>query len=233
MDNRICTKCGESKPIDAYFRGVGYRDGYRRRCKTCCTKAGNDRQRNHGQRACEKCGATKNASEFHRSRDIYSWCRACCGGSLAKWRAANPVAAEEQQGKRGAAPIPHPGKREYQRAYRLFGRYGLSVAQYDAMCERQGGKCAICGLPPDRNNTRSGTLHVDHCHKTGMVRGLLCWLCNSSLGGFRDERARLLAAIAYLDKHGEVTGPTPSASIDAEGVSYTQLTQPTNRMVSV
>ena len=205
MDNRTCTKCGESKPIDQYFRGVGYRDGYRRHCKTCCTKAGNDRQRKHGQRTCEKCGATKDASEFHRSRDIYSWCRSCCGGSLAKWRAENPAAAEEQQTKRAATPARWPGKREYQRAYRLFGKYGLSVAQYDAMCERQDGKCAICGLPPDRSNTRSGTLHVDHCHRTGRVRGLLCWPCNSAIGLVYEDRFRLLSAVSYLDKHASAT----------------------------
>jgi hypothetical protein len=69
--------------------------------------------------------------------------------------------------------------------------YGISMADYEAMFERQGGACAIC--------KRTGvTLCVDHCHLTGEVRGLLCSQCNSAIGFCSDDPAVLQAAAAYL-----------------------------------
>jgi Autographiviridae endonuclease VII len=69
--------------------------------------------------------------------------------------------------------------------------YGISLADYDVMFERQGGACAIC--------KRTGlTLCVDHCHLTGEVRGLLCIRCNSAIGFCSDDPALLQAAAAYL-----------------------------------
>ena len=68
---------------------------------------------------------------------------------------------------------------------------GISLADYDAMRQRQNGACAIC--------KRSGqALCVDHCHACGKVRGLLCGKCNSVLGFCDDSPAHLLAAAAYL-----------------------------------
>ena len=61
----------------------------------------------------------------------------------------------------------------------LLRQYGLTNADYDRMMERQGGVCAICGQPPTNN-----LLAVDHDHKTGRVRGLLCAPCNRHLGWY-------------------------------------------------
>jgi hypothetical protein len=71
-------------------------------------------------------------------------------------------------------------------------RYGISPAEYDALLAKQGGACAICRK---RSKQR---LCVDHCHVTGMVRGLLCKECNGALGYLRDDQASLVAALAYL-----------------------------------
>jgi hypothetical protein len=70
-------------------------------------------------------------------------------------------------------------------------RYGLSLADYRALQERQGHACAIC-----RKVTRA--LCIDHCHVTGRVRGLLCRSCNSALGFCADDPRLLRAALAYL-----------------------------------
>jgi Recombination endonuclease VII len=71
-------------------------------------------------------------------------------------------------------------------------RYGISLAEYDALLEKQGGACAIC------RKRSKGRLCVDHCHVTGMVRGLLCNECNTALGYLKDDQASLVAALAYL-----------------------------------
>jgi hypothetical protein len=70
-------------------------------------------------------------------------------------------------------------------------RYGLSLADYRALQQRQGNACAIC-----RKVTR--VLCIDHCHITGRVRGLLCRRCNSALGFYADDQRLLRAALAYL-----------------------------------
>lgn len=76
-------------------------------------------------------------------------------------------------------------------------RYGLTVEQFDALLEQQSGGCAICRTTtvPTRGNW-----HVDHCHETGRVRGILCHGCNVALGHLKDRIDLLEAAIAYLRK---------------------------------
>ena len=77
--------------------------------------------------------------------------------------------------------------------------YGVTREHYMAMLARQGGVCAICGAKP--SSCTHGHLVVDHDHKTGAVRGLLCDHCNKGLGGARDKTAHLSRMIHYL-RHG-------------------------------
>lgn len=82
-------------------------------------------------------------------------------------------------------------EREATFARDLRRRYDLPLATYEAMLVDQGGCCAICEktmAPPC----------VDHCHESGLVRGLLCANCNLGLGHLRDDAALLVAAIGYL-----------------------------------
>jgi hypothetical protein len=74
-------------------------------------------------------------------------------------------------------------------------KYGLSKKAYMELFERQSGRCAICGRE-DWETVK--TLGVDHDHKTGRVRGLLCFDCNTGLGKFKDDPALLRKAIRYL-----------------------------------
>lgn len=79
---------------------------------------------------------------------------------------------------------------EYERNRQLLKTYGISSADYFSMLEDQGGKCKICGTTEPR--TKGGKYFaVDHCHRTGVVRGLLCTKCNVALG-FYESRAGLL-----------------------------------------
>lgn len=84
--------------------------------------------------------------------------------------------------------------------------YGITLIEYEAMLEAQGGVCAICGEKETRKNRYTGIcrLHIDHDHKTGEVRGLLCSSCNFALGGFRDDPEILIKAMKYLIKGGNL-----------------------------
>jgi hypothetical protein len=85
------------------------------------------------------------------------------------------------------------------RNYHLKRRYGLTEAEVARMIEAQGGTCAVCwdGKPE----------HVDHDHRTGRVRGILCFNCNGGLGQFKDDIDRLINAIAYLEEKSWMTEP--------------------------
>jgi dCMP deaminase len=75
--------------------------------------------------------------------------------------------------------------------------YDLSPEQHTALNELQGGTCAICHNPPPEGER----LAVDHDHKTGKVRGLLCQGCNRAIGIFQDSTLSLRSAMAYLMRH--------------------------------
>lgn len=81
---------------------------------------------------------------------------------------------------------------ETARARRLKTLFDLTPEEYETILEYQGGHCAMCPRVP--TTTR---LAVDHNHKTGEVRGLLCWLCNVALGKFKDDNEWLERANAY------------------------------------
>ena len=76
----------------------------------------------------------------------------------------------------------------------LRKKFGITLSAYLSMKEGQDGKCIICKIKSKRN------LCVDHDHKTGEIRGLLCLGCNTGLGNFKDNVNILSAAIKYLNK---------------------------------
>lgn len=82
--------------------------------------------------------------------------------------------------------------------------YGISLEQYEAMLAAQDNGCAICGgehTPEDRWKSGLRNLRVDHDHKTGVVRGLLCYHCNIGLGHFRDDPELIAKALSYLKRN--------------------------------
>ena len=77
----------------------------------------------------------------------------------------------------------------------LWYRYGITEEDYDNLFSMQGGVCYICTNPPGKHR-----LSVDHDHKSGRIRGLLCHNCNHALGKFKDNISLLLRAVKYLIK---------------------------------
>lgn len=141
-------------------------------------------------KTCPKCQQAKPLGEFHvrktRGGQPASRCKSCSREAQRAWRKTQP----------------DYDKRRYQavkvetRERHLVRKYGVTLAGYDAMLNQQGGKCAICLTTPETQ--RYGVFHVDHCHATGAVRGLLCRGCNNVLGVVNDNPEALARAIAYL-----------------------------------
>lgn len=86
--------------------------------------------------------------------------------------------------------------KEYGRAINYKLCYGITIEDYNRMFEEQGGCCKICKRHQSEFKKR---LHVDHCHKTKRVRGLLCFGCNIALGKINDNPAIIEAMLEYLN----------------------------------
>lgn len=89
--------------------------------------------------------------------------------------------------------------RRYQKVHgerKKLQKYGLTPEDFERMWEQQKGTCPICEHPLKRDKST----HVDHCHETGKVRGLLCVECNHLLGRAHDSQERLSNAIQYLSR---------------------------------
>jgi recombination endonuclease VII len=173
-------------------------------------------------RNCTQC--TKNGdgpkpvSEFCKGSGadgLQNMCRTHTREYNRAWAKANP----EKNRAKGAR-----FRKQNPKAYRVLSvraglkrNYGMTELQFAEMFERQSGTCAICPtklISQLVDRVRNGhapneVARVDHCHKTGRVRGLLCFSCNAGLGKFRDDEKNLLAAVRYLRDTSSNRTPQP------------------------
>lgn len=161
------------------------------------------------EKSCKRCGEIKPLTDFHRAagaRDGHRGeCIACAKAYRKQWYANNRESAianvkrwqQENAERLNAYRREHnatPERRRKQRDTYYRRTFGISADDFDAMLESQGGGCAICRKRPER----LASLHVDHCHGTGRVRGIVCVNCNQGLGQFNDSPELLLRAAEYL-----------------------------------
>lgn len=163
-------------------------------CKECRARTRNNRY--HSQKASQPDFAAKRRAQYARWRDsgrkkirpelIAKRCGGC--GDLREaacyQRRALSVDGFQNRCKKCTAMVAKEN------------RYGMARGQYNAMVKAQEGKCAICGW----QSSPKDPLHVDHDHKTGRVRGMLCSRCNMALGSVEDDTSLLGSMIEYLKR---------------------------------
>jgi len=151
-------------------------------------------------KTCCKCGATKPLTEFYRNKAKVdgrsTYCAGCERVQTRLWQSTNPAKVAATRKRWGAKSF------DYRRAYHRKWKYGLVADDYDDLLAAQDGRCAIC--------LERKPLSVDHDHRSGKVRGLLCAKCNSAIGLVGEDPAVLGRAIAYLFRHRN------SSAIEAE-----------------
>ena len=81
--------------------------------------------------------------------------------------------------------------------------FGIGRKEYFKMLKEQDNKCKICNST-DHKNKNNTKFHIDHCHETGKIRGLLCDACNRALGFLQDDVERINKAAEYVAKEGEI-----------------------------
>jgi hypothetical protein len=135
-------------------------------------------------KACCKCYRFFNASCFYKNKTyedkLAGLCKPCTIKQMADRYHSNPLISRNAALKRG---------------------FGITLDQYNELLAKQNYQCACCGTTDPRGQ---GTFHVDHCHKTGIIRGLLCHLCNTGIGKLGDDLSGLLKAVAYLEKSAAI-----------------------------
>lgn len=105
--------------------------------------------------------------------------------------------------------------------------FGISIDEYEAIAERQGNRCAICGEKETAVNPKTGkvnSLSVDHCHTTGCVRGLLCSKCNTAIGLMRESEEIFSKATRYLAYHKNRRRPIKAGAIEQRNLVFSQPT---------
>jgi len=152
--------------------------------------------------ACPQCQISKPITEFHKRRNRPKGfrlpCKKCANrAAVAKWKAGKKIKKPPAVSVYNRYTSSEKGKRTLF-CYRLKYAYGITIEQYEEMLALQNHQCAICATDFASLERRPC---IDHCHETGVVRGLLCGNCNSALGKFKDSPEMLQRAMEYLLKH--------------------------------
>ena len=140
-------------------------------------------------RKCSVCKKEKELSQFHKNKRFplgHAYvCSLCFNNTrLTRWK-RNP----ERRHQNYLNNIPR------QKNSDLLRWYGITKQQYDDLLAKQDSLCAICGKHASESHKG---LHVDHCHETKKVRGLLCNSCNLAIGLLKHNRTVISKAIEYL-----------------------------------
>jgi len=178
VDNKVCKNCGELKSVSEFTKNRHTGCGpsvYKENCKSCARLL-RDRE-SESKRAAIYRGKT--LDERREKKRLY-------------------LSVPENLEKSRAYAREYAKKNPHRQRIRILAQYGLTEEGFDELLKSQNGVCAICGK--SRSEMKSN-LVVDHDHKTGKVRGLLCVQCNTSLGNLKDNTDLLKKAAEYLENH--------------------------------
>lgn len=161
-------------------------------------------------RTCSKCNQTKELNLFPKDKNSKQGTRRECKVCHAKnyhdnkerWNTVEKRKVFRQQNLEKCRKQGSDWYRNNKQAHknsRLKRTYGITLDQYNQMIKDQNGQCAICKT--DKPDGLGKQFNVDHCHKTGKVRELLCFSCNAFIGYSKENIESLKSAITYLTKH--------------------------------
>jgi hypothetical protein len=179
--SKRCPSCGEEKSTSDFGRNRSLKDGLSFYCLAC------NRERNNAWYREHRRAMGKEVRDYAWIPEGFRWCPSC----------EQAVAHEDYVRNRGTAS----GFGSRCRAcdsitnseYYFYRKYKLTKRQLAALRDAQDDRCAICGEPSPQ--------HLDHDHRTGCIRQLLCQRCNQGLGLLRDDPTVLRAAADYVEEH--------------------------------
>jgi len=179
---RRCSRCKEQLPRSAFASNRSRPDGLQAYCRECSAEYYRQRQEAKGMKVRERIAVPpghKRCPQCEAVKPHEDWER-------------NKSSAD------GWSSYCRECRAERNRISYFKRKYGLAPAELDALIAEQLGICCICLTAPAE--------HVDHCHETGRVRGVLCFSCNAALGQFKDRPDVIRRAATYLE--GNAWKPT-------------------------
>jgi hypothetical protein len=173
-----CTKCKEDKEFDKFYNSKRHKDGYSSSCKVC-------EELRH--KTPQYIIYRKARYEKHKDR-----LKASVKANYIKHKSAYQKSSKKYYQSNKSKYVEAGWKQKG--ILDKYGRY-FTLEDYNHVLELQGGLCAIC--KSDGTSHKKG-LVVDHDHKTGVYRGILCAFCNTALSYFKDSPEILNNALNYL-----------------------------------
>lgn len=180
---KTCRKCGKKLPatLEFFYRNSGGAHGVTPRCKPCVNE---DNRLSHAKRL-----------EANPER-----IRALASARVNKHYHNNIDVARESSRKSAAKARQNPENRSRINMRKRADGAGMTAEAFTTLFESQDSKCAICQSTEPGSNNPKITWNIDHCHKTGRVRFILCCHCNRGLGAFKDNPSLLRTAAELLEK---------------------------------
>jgi len=179
---KICSCCGKIKSVDEFHSNTNEKDGLQLKCKDCAKLYRQKR---------------KKTNRIRRKIEDIEYLpkeKKCSKCEIIKPQSEFYL---KQSSIDGLGDWCSECDKESSRKTNLESKYGINQVQYDLMLKSQNGICKMCGKTPKENKQ---SLSVDHNHKTGKIRGLLCTNCNRGIGLLQDDPELLRIGADYLDK---------------------------------
>lgn len=179
--SKLCRGCGRDLPLSGFASDRNRGDGLQPRCRDCVAAYSSDHYRRR------QAARGKVVKEKVEVPEGWKLCRQC--GEVkphSDWH-KNATASD------GLSTRCKACRAIQGRAGHLKRSYGMTEAERDEMIAAQGGVCLICLKAP--------AVHVDHCHTTGRVRGVLCFNCNTAIGKLGDDPDAARRVVSYLEGH--------------------------------
>ncbi|MFC9929387.1 endonuclease VII domain-containing protein [Streptomyces sp. NPDC127190] len=173
--SRRCSRCKQQLPRSAFASNRSTSDGLQAYCRECAATYYRQRQEAKGKKVREKVPVPQGHKRCPQCEVVKPLC---------EWE-------RNKSSSDGWASYCRACRAERNRVSYFKRKYGLTEAERDLLVASQGGVCCICLAAPPA--------HVDHCHETGRVRGVLCFSCNAALGQFKDRPDAIRRAAAYVE----------------------------------
>ncbi|MEH0543312.1 endonuclease VII domain-containing protein [Streptomyces sp. B21-105] len=170
-----CSACQRSRPVGAFASNSSRPDSLQANCRECAAEYYRRRREAQGMTVRVKVPVPRGHKRCPQCEQVKPH---------AEWE-------RNKSSSDGWSSYCRPCRAERNRVSYFQRKYGLSPAELDAMVAEQQGICCICLAAPAE--------HVDHCHNTGRVRGVLCFSCNAALGQFKDRPDAIRRAAAYVE----------------------------------
>jgi hypothetical protein len=149
-------------------------------------------------KVCAACKLDKPATEFHRRKaGLHSYCKPCTRLKNRQWVQTHPeqhAASCASWYRRNKAKAKQSSSNWHYKSH-----YSITYAEFLAMCAAVGNKCEICRADLAIGKKTARSAHLDHNHRTGVIRGVLCAMCNTAVGKLGDSPELLRRAITYLE----------------------------------